>query len=84
MWGKRQVPYDVGWFVEMCSGSEAGSHVRLIDCVYHSTLGVRAIKKKKDVASSRADLAVPTSRPRPPQEQRVAFEAGIGSLSGWL
>jgi len=24
---------------EMCSGSEAGSYVRLIDFVYHSTLG---------------------------------------------
>jgi len=31
----------------MCSGSEAGSYVRLIDFVYHSTLGVRVIKKKK-------------------------------------
>jgi len=31
----------------MCSGSEAGSYVRLIDFVYHSTLGWRVIKKKK-------------------------------------
>jgi len=31
----------------MCSGSEAGSYVRLIDFVYHSTLGLRVIKKKK-------------------------------------
>jgi len=31
----------------MCSGSEAGSYLRLIDFVYHSTLGLRAIKKKK-------------------------------------
>jgi len=31
----------------MCSGSEAGSYVRLIDSVYHSTLGLRVIKKKK-------------------------------------
>ena len=29
----------------MCSGSEAGSYLRLIDCVYHSTLGLRVIKK---------------------------------------
>jgi len=29
------------------SGSEAGSYVRLIDCVYHSTLGLRVMKKKK-------------------------------------
>jgi len=31
----------------MCSGSEAGSYSRLIDFVYHSTLGLRVIKKKK-------------------------------------
>jgi len=29
------------------SGSEAGSHLRLIDFVYRSTLGLRVIKKKK-------------------------------------
>ena len=32
----------------MCSGSEAGSYVRLIDCVNHSTLGVGVIKKRKN------------------------------------
>ena len=31
----------------MCSGSQVGSYLRLIDFVYHSTLGVRVIKKKK-------------------------------------
>jgi len=31
----------------MCSGSEAGSYLRLIDFVYHSTLGLRVMKKKK-------------------------------------
>jgi len=31
----------------MCSGSEAGSYLRLIDFWYHSTLGLRVIKKKK-------------------------------------
>jgi len=31
----------------MCSGSEAGSYLRLIDFVYLSTLGLRGIKKKK-------------------------------------
>ena len=31
----------------MCSGSEAGLHLRLIDFEYHSTLGLRVIKKKK-------------------------------------
>ena len=33
---------------EMCSGSEVGSYLRLIDVVYHSTLGLRVIKKKKN------------------------------------
>ena len=31
----------------MCSGSETGSYLRLIDFVYHSTLGLRVIKKEK-------------------------------------
>jgi len=31
----------------MGSGSEEGSYLRLIDFVYHSTLGLRIIKKKK-------------------------------------
>jgi len=34
-------------FTEMCSGSEAGSYLRIIDFVYDSTLGLRVIKKKK-------------------------------------
>ena len=38
----------------MCSGSEAGSYSRLIDFVYHSTLGLRIIKKK--------DIALSTNR----------------------
>jgi len=35
------------YFTEMCSGSEAGSYLRLIDFVYHPTLGLRVIQKKK-------------------------------------
>ena len=31
----------------MCSGSEAGSYLRLIDFVYHLTLGLGVTKKKK-------------------------------------
>jgi len=34
------------YFTEMCSGSETGSYLRLIYFVYHSTLGLRVIKKK--------------------------------------
>ena len=30
----------------MCSGSDAGSYLRLIDYVNHSTLGLIVIKKK--------------------------------------
>jgi len=30
---------DNNYFTEMCSGSEAGSYLRLIDLMYHSTLG---------------------------------------------
>jgi len=33
---------------EMCSGSEEGSYLRRIDFVYHSTLGLRVIKKRSE------------------------------------
>jgi len=31
----------------VCSGPEAGSYLRRIDFVYHSTLGLRVIENKK-------------------------------------
>ena len=34
-------------FIEKCSGSEVGSYSRLVDFVYHSTLGLRVKTKKK-------------------------------------
>jgi len=34
----------------MCSSSEAGSYLRLIDVVLHSTLGLIVIKKKTSIA----------------------------------
>ena len=37
---------ELNYFAETCSGSEAGSYLRLIDFVHHSTLGLRVIKKK--------------------------------------
>ena len=40
----------------MCSGSEAGSYLRLIDFVYHSTLGLRVIKKKQKRLSHQSTL----------------------------
>jgi len=39
------------YLTEMCSGSEAGSYLRLIDILYHSTLGLRVIQKKKFLGS---------------------------------
>jgi len=36
---------------EMCSGSEAGSYLKLIDFVYHSTLGLRVITKRREVGA---------------------------------
>jgi len=39
----------------MYSGSEAGSYLRLIDFVYHSTIGLRVIKKKKGAVGRPAD-----------------------------
>jgi len=39
--------FENNYFTEMCSGSEAGSYVRLVDFVYHSTLGLRVIKKRR-------------------------------------
>ena len=45
--------FENSYFTEEISGSEAGSYFRLIGFVYHSTLGLRVIKKGgKD---SRAD-----------------------------
>jgi len=32
----------------MCSGSGAGSYLRCIDFVYHLTLGLKVIKKRRD------------------------------------
>ena len=45
--GKLRCQFENNYFTEMCSGSEEGSYLRLIDFVYHSTLGLRVIKKKK-------------------------------------
>ena len=37
---------DENYLTEMCSGSDAGTYLRLIDFVYHSTPGLRVIKKR--------------------------------------
>ena len=44
---------------EMCSGSEAGSYLRLIDFVYHSNLGLRVIQEKKKM--TRGGTSIPSS-----------------------
>ena len=41
----------------MCSGSEAGSYLRLMDFVYHSTLGLRVRKKKEGARPEDASAA---------------------------
>ena len=45
--GLAEASVENNYFTEMCSGSEAGSYLRVIDFVCHSTLGLRVIKKKK-------------------------------------
>ena len=40
------------YFTEMCSGSGAVLYLRRIECVYHPTLGLRVIKKKKESAAT--------------------------------
>ena len=45
--GLRASGFGGYYLTEMCSGSETGSYLRLIDFVYDSTLGLRVIKKKK-------------------------------------
>ena len=42
------------YFTEMCSGSEAGSYLRLTDFVYHSTSGLRVTKEKRRKAPKSA------------------------------
>ena len=39
------------YLTEMCSGSKAGSCVRLIDLVYHSTLGLRVTQEKRSTSN---------------------------------
>jgi len=54
----------------MCSGSEAGSYLRLIDFVYHSTLSLRVIKKKRE--GYEADLCEDDLLEKRPEEIQPA------------
>ena len=44
-----EVQGEGNYSTEMCSGSEEGSYLRPIYFVYHSTLGLRVIKKKRSL-----------------------------------
>ena len=69
--GTSRVPY----FIEMCSGSEAGSYLRH-SLLYHSTLGVRVIKKKKKVPENKI------VRASDPGNEIVRASAPIGGGGG--
>jgi len=43
-------------FTEKCSSSEAGSHLRLIGFLYHSTLGLRARKRNMNCGGKTSEL----------------------------
>jgi len=47
LWSEEEPNLTNNFFTEMCSGSEAGSYLRLLDFVHHSTLGLIVMKKKK-------------------------------------
>ena len=55
---------------EMCSGSEAGSYSRLMDFVYHSTLGLRVIQRKSQTVGEEAFDHVLDALPAVLGEQR--------------
>ena len=59
----------------LCSGAEAGSYSRLIDCVHHSTLGLRVIKKKRTRSDGGAALHLAPERPEHP---RLALRHALG------
>jgi len=50
---EKNVQFKNNYFTEICSGSEAGSYLRLIDVAYHSTLGLRVIMKKNEFVGTR-------------------------------
>ena len=56
----------LAWRDRWVVGSEEASYLRRIDFVYHSTLGLRGIKKKK-AARERGDLEAVAGVARPPE-----------------
>ena len=64
----------------MCSGSEAGSYSRLIDFVYHSTLGLRVRKRRERVPpGERGQIGAPRGA-CPEGVRRESPDSGFG---GW-
>ena len=66
-----------GWVrdIPQCSGSEAGSYLRLIDFVYHSTVALRVIKKRR------------SNIPQPPNQEIVSEKKLTCTLrvaGGWV
>ena len=67
------------YLTEMCSGSEAGSYLRLIDFVYQSTLALRVIKKKKKVGGWQGVRVHGDSNVQPIQQTLKVFFVCPGS-----
>ena len=55
--------HDLG--LKMCSGSKTASYLRLIDFVYHLTLGLRVIKKKREGGAREMDSSTIPTPTRP-------------------
>ena len=53
--------FENNYFTEMCSSFKAGSYLRLIAFVYHSTLGLRVINKMRNIIRGGRGLLEPTS-----------------------
>jgi len=70
----------------MCSGSEAGSYLKLIDFVSYSTLGVRLTKKKKKkkkVQGSRFKVQGPGLKVQDPGF-KVRFRVQDSGFQAWI
>jgi len=86
--------FENNYFTEMCSGSEAGSYLRLIDLVYHSTLGLRVIKTKRRArpqaqpawrqrSSQHFSDTPPPASPPPPATPETKLYEFFGGLVVW-
>jgi len=67
--------FENNFFTEKCSGSEAGSYLRRIDFVYHSTLGLRVIKKRGGCLICESEV---DQEPPPVPKHRILPQYGLG------